>query len=160
MIKRSTVLRKEFLPAMLLSDVLRGLQGTGIIPDVSGPAPAAIDIAGITYNSAEVQPGWIFVAIPGRKADGHLFITDAVERGAVAVAGARPAEDFALPAAVAYLRVPDPRRAMGFLACELAGQPSRRMAVVGVTGTDGKTTTTNLIAAILDVAGHHSGLTS
>ncbi len=145
---------------MLLSDVLRGLQGTGIIPDTGGPAPTTIDVAGITYSSAEVQPGWIFVAIPGRKMDGHLYIPDAVERGAVAVVGARPAGNFALPTTVAYLRVPDPRRAMGFLACELAGQPSRRMAVVGVTGTDGKTTTTNLIATILDAAGHHSGLTS
>jgi UDP-N-acetylmuramoyl-L-alanyl-D-glutamate--2,6-diaminopimelate ligase len=117
-------------------------------------------VTGVTYASAEVQPGWLFVARPGSKADGHQYIPDALARGAAVIVGSRPYEDLALPPEVAYVRVRDPRRAVGLLACEFAGHPSRQMAVIGVTGTDGKTTTVNLIAAIMDAAGHCSGLTS
>ncbi len=152
---------------MRLAEVLRGFVGTGIVAEVSGPSVETVTITGITYNSAEVQPGYIFVAVPGRKLDGHRFIAAAITRGAVAVVGSRQVSDLdfgadALPdmRGICYIRVGDPRRAIGLLASELAGQPSRAMAVIGVTGTDGKTTTTNLIAAILDGAGYRTGLTS
>jgi UDP-N-acetylmuramoyl-L-alanyl-D-glutamate--2,6-diaminopimelate ligase len=145
---------------MLLAQVLRGFDHTGITPSISGGDPESVDINGIAYNSSEVQPGWLFVAVPGRKVDGHRFIPDAIERGAAAVVGFLPREDLALPENLPYIRVNDPRRSVGLLACELVGQPSHKMAVIGVTGTDGKTTTTNLIAAIFDAAGYSTGLTS
>jgi UDP-N-acetylmuramoyl-L-alanyl-D-glutamate--2,6-diaminopimelate ligase len=145
---------------MLLSSVLHGFDGSGMAFTASGSAIDSSDIVGITYNSAAVRPGWLFVAVPGRKVDGQRFIPDALSAGAVAIMGAHPRADLALPENIVYIQVDDPRRALGLLACELAGQPSRHMAVIGVTGTDGKTTTTNIIAAILDAAGHRSGLTS
>ncbi len=145
---------------MLLAQLLRGFDGTDETPEVFGRAPESVEVAGVTYNSADVQPGWLFVARPGSKADGHQFIPDALARGAVAIVGSRPLDELQVPLDVAYIRVRNPRRAVGLLACEFAGQPSRHMAVIGVTGTDGKTTTVNLIAAIMDAAGHSSGLTS
>ncbi len=114
----------------------------------------------MTYDSRAVTPGMLFVARPGHRADGHRFILDALARGAAAIAGSAPPGTLGLPPHVAYIRVAEPRHALGLLACQFYGQPSRRMAVVGVTGTDGKTTTVNLIAAIMDAAGHPSGFTS
>lgn len=145
---------------MRLADVLRGLPETEFAPEGAGPAPDTLEITGITYTSTEVQPGYLFVAVPGRSTDGHRFIPAAITRGAAAIVGSLPVADVGIPATVAYIRVDDPRKALGWLACAVYGQPSRQMAVIGVTGTDGKTTTTNLIAAMLDAAGHTSGLTS
>ncbi|HEY7974651.1 MAG TPA: UDP-N-acetylmuramoyl-L-alanyl-D-glutamate--2,6-diaminopimelate ligase, partial [Ktedonobacterales bacterium] len=100
-----------------------------------------------------------FVAIRGKWRDGHAFIAEALAQGARMVVGSDPAPaDF--PADRLYARVADARRALGALATALAGEPSSRMAVVGVTGTDGKTTTTNLIDAILEAGGVRCGLMS
>ncbi|MBA3822738.1 MAG: UDP-N-acetylmuramoyl-L-alanyl-D-glutamate--2,6-diaminopimelate ligase [Ktedonobacterales bacterium] len=145
---------------MHLADLLRGFDRADITFSYAGPPTGSLDVSAITYNSQVVQPGALFVARPGHHADGHHFIPDAVARGASVIVGSRDGAEFALPGSVGYLRVDHPARALGLLACAFYGQPSRQMAVIGVTGTDGKTSTVNLIAAILDAAGHTSGLTS
>ncbi|MCS6842699.1 MAG: UDP-N-acetylmuramoyl-L-alanyl-D-glutamate--2,6-diaminopimelate ligase, partial [Caldilineales bacterium] len=115
-----------------------------------------IEIAAITADSRQATPGSLFVAVRGATVNGHRFIPSAVERGAVAVVGAEALSDLAVP----YVRVPDERAALAALAAALYGFPSRQLRVVGVTGTDGKTTTCNLIYVILSAAGQQPGMIS
>src|SRR5687768_13316222 len=96
-----------------------------------------VDIQGLAYDSRQVKPGDVFIALKGLKAAGTDFAADAIRRGAVAVVADRSAD--AEPA-VPWLVVPDARAAMAALAAEFYGHPSRSMQVVGITGTNGKTT--------------------
>lgn len=112
-------------------------------------------LTGITYDSRKVQPGFLFVAVRGFKHDGAGFIEQALEKGAVAVVTETPA---VMPSSVAWARVPDSRQALALMAEHFYENPSGRIKMIGVTGTNGKTTTTNLIAAVLDAAGHKTGL--
>jgi UDP-N-acetylmuramoyl-L-alanyl-D-glutamate--2,6-diaminopimelate ligase len=118
-------------------------------------APAAL-ISGVRLDSRQVQPGDIFVALAGLGVDGHRFIPDAVQRGAVLIVGEQPLAG--LPAA--YLRTDDARWALAELAASFYGRPARKMTVIGVTGTDGKTTTCNIIYHILQAAGIRAGMIS
>jgi UDP-N-acetylmuramoyl-L-alanyl-D-glutamate--2,6-diaminopimelate ligase len=116
-------------------------------PDSSFP-PAASDreIAGISADSRTVGPGQIFVALRGEKEDGWAHAREAAARGAVAVVSDRPApEDFPVP----WVRVREPRRLLGQLAARLAGNPSEKLVLAGVTGTNGKTTTAMLLEGVL-----------
>ena len=116
---------------------------------------AAAEIAGVAYDSRAVRPGFLFCALPGEKTDGGLYAEEAVRRGAVAVLhqnGLRP------PRGVADVVAPDARAAMAELAAEFYGHPSADLPVVGVTGTNGKTTTTYMIREILRAAGRDCGL--
>ncbi len=129
------------------------------IPALEVIGPTTGEITTVAYNSAEVTPGACFVAIRGKWRDGHAYIAEALAQGARMIVGIDPAPaDW--PADRLYVRVADSRRELGALAAALAGRPSERMAVVGVTGTDGKTTTTNLIDAILEAGGIRCGLMS
>lgn len=110
-------------------------------------------ITQITSDSRQVQPGALFVAYRGVNSDGHRFIPQAVAAGAAAVVGE---QDLRLDAP--YLRVQNGRQALGLLCAAWEGFPSRRLGVIGVTGTDGKTTTSNLIHSILAAAGVEAGL--
>jgi len=125
------------------------------------PSPAALPdlkITGIVCDSRQVQSGQLFVAIPGVQVDGHSFILDAVRRGAAAVIGQRPdLEVFPKGLPVPYVRVSDSREAWAWLSAAWYGHPARKLCVIGVTGTDGKTTTVRLIGEILRAAGYRVG---
>lgn len=116
------------------------------------------DIAGLAYDTRETKPGYLFFALPGLHVDGHDFVEKALDAGAVAVVHQR--ELAAYRPGVAYLRVSDSRRAMSPAADAFYGSPSRRLAVVGVTGTEGKSTVTWLIYRLLDLAGEKAGFVS
>lgn len=104
----------------------------------------SMEITGLTADSRQVQPGCLFVCLTGYTVDGHSFAAQAVQQGAVAVLSER---DLDVPATV--VKVPDTRRAMAMLADRFYGSPTRELKLIGVTGTNGKTTTTHLIDKIL-----------
>jgi len=119
---------------------------------MGGDAPD-VEITGLHYRSSEVRPGGLFFCVPGFKADGHDFAPDAVERGAAAVVCERP-----LGLAVPEVVVPNTRAAMGPAAARYHGDPTAKLRVVGITGTNGKTTTAFLTRATLERAGMRTGL--
>lgn len=115
-----------------------------------------IDITGIAHNSTSVQPGFLFICIEGYKTDGHRYASQAVEKGAKAVLVSKVITD--LPADVVQVKVSDTRLAEAFLAAKFYDYPTRKMPVIGITGTNGKTTTTYLLESILQTAGHRPGI--
>jgi len=132
------------------------------LPHEVGPPALMVtsdmEIAGIACDSRQVQPGNLFVAIRGLENDGHAFIADAVERGAVAVIG-QAAASSVLPqgSPVPYFSLPDSREALAWLAAAWYGYPARKLRVLGVTGTDGKSTPVRLIGEILRAAAYRVG---
>lgn len=115
-----------------------------------------VSISGICFDSREAIPGSLFVAMTGGSADGHEYISAAIEKGAVAVMGTRDLSTLEVP----YIIVGDAREGLAYLAAAYYDHPGRKMTVIGVTGTDGKTTTSNLIFQILKSAGIKAGLIS
>jgi len=120
------------------------------------------EILQIVADSRKVESGSLFVAIAGVDVDGHRFIPQAADRGAAAVVFSDPQWETALAQwpGVAGLLVPDGREALAYLSAAWNGFPGRSLKVIGVTGTDGKTTTVNLIASILTAAGFATSLIS
>ncbi|MHB8482000.1 MAG: UDP-N-acetylmuramoyl-L-alanyl-D-glutamate--2,6-diaminopimelate ligase [Nitrospiria bacterium] len=116
--------------------------------------PAEVDIQGITYSSVEVKPGYLFAAMKGLKTDGHLFIEDAVKRGASAVLceEGRPFS-YALKTSPTWIQVDNSRRSFAQIAAQYYDHPSRQIGVIGVTGTNGKTTTSFLIRSLMEFLG-------
>ena len=110
-------------------------------------------VGGVAYDSRLVGPGDLFAALRGADADGHAFVTEAIRRGAAALLLEQQLD---LP--VPQLIVPDSRAALPAVAAAFYGHPSRALGVIGITGTDGKTTTSYLVDAILRVAGHVTGM--
>lgn len=115
-----------------------------------------VPVSGIVLDSRAVQPGNLFVALSGGTQDGHGYIPDAIRAGAGAIIGSRPIQDLPVP----YIRVPDARLALALISAAFYGYPARQMTTIGVTGTDGKTTTSNLIYQILLSAGYRTGIIS
>jgi UDP-N-acetylmuramoyl-L-alanyl-D-glutamate--2,6-diaminopimelate ligase len=114
---------------------------------------APVEISDLAYDTRAVGPGALFFCIPGERHDGHAFARDAVERGAVALVVER-----ALELDAPQLVVADARRAMAQAAVAFFGDPTKELEVAGVTGTNGKTTTTFLLHSILESAGRRPGL--
>jgi UDP-N-acetylmuramoyl-L-alanyl-D-glutamate--2,6-diaminopimelate ligase len=115
-----------------------------------------VEILGIVADSRLVKPGYLFVALTGGTTDGHQFISSAIQHGATAIVGMRSITSLNVP----YLQVQDSRMALPHLAAAYYRYPARKLTVIGVTGTDGKTTTTNMIYSILQAAGYRSGMIS
>jgi len=129
-----------------------------ILPGAHAEVPGELGeklVEGVAHDSRRVKPGWVFVAIRGRCRNGADFAADAVGRGAVAVVCE---ERIRLEGAVPQFVVEDARRALAALANAFYGRPSRRLGIVGVTGTNGKTTTTYMFRAIAEAAGKGCGL--
>jgi UDP-N-acetylmuramoyl-L-alanyl-D-glutamate--2,6-diaminopimelate ligase len=120
-----------------------------------------LQVGSVQYDSRKVQPGDMFVAIQGNEVDGHAFIDNAVTNGAIVVVvqnDAARSDYFFLHAGVVKVVVPDTRGALARIAANYYGHPSRSLLLVGVTGTNGKTTTTHLIKSILEAGGERVGL--
>lgn len=114
------------------------------------------DVSGVFGDSRKIKPGAVFVAIGGSVSDGHQFIGEAVANGAIAVVGEKPVGTLPVP----YFRVESSRSALAELAAEFWGHPSRRLRVIGVTGTNGKTSVVYWMTHMLRAAGLQTGMVS
>jgi UDP-N-acetylmuramoyl-L-alanyl-D-glutamate--2,6-diaminopimelate ligase len=126
--------------------------------------PGAVQVVAIHDDSRQVTPGSLFVAVPGYKADGHDYIGEALAQGATALAVQSNRREkwtaFADEKGVPVIIVPDTRRALAVLAAAFYGYPGKRLQVIGVTGTDGKTSVVHLVAHVLESLGWRTGLIS
>ena len=129
---------------------LGALLGACHIPVPEGVAD--VDVRSLAYDSRKAKPGALFVAVSGFHRDGHDFAKDAVSRGAVGVIAEREVK-VGVPVAI----VPDTRTALADLAAELYDHPTRKLKIVAVTGTDGKTTTVHLVSDVFEASGERTG---
>jgi UDP-N-acetylmuramoyl-L-alanyl-D-glutamate--2,6-diaminopimelate ligase len=134
---------------MRLSLLLRGSEALGVSGNPDG------EVASICYDSRQCGPGSLFAAIPGLKEDGHAFIADAVNRGAGFIVHE---SEYLPPAGVTAVRVRNSRRCLGILAKNFFGDPSAALCLIAIVGTNGKTTVTYLLEAILRAAGYSVGV--
>jgi UDP-N-acetylmuramoyl-L-alanyl-D-glutamate--2,6-diaminopimelate ligase len=140
---------------MTLEELIGSGPGGRLVPaDPATAHPGATVITSIVHRAGDAGPGSLFCALPGLRADGHDFAAEAVARGAAAAMVERPLAGLAAPQVV----VGDSRLGMALAAAALVGRPSEALTVVGVTGTNGKTTSAFLLRAVLEAAGHRCGL--
>ncbi len=140
------------MPMHRLSDLLTDLS----TQSCRGPLDTAV--RGISFDSRRTEPGFVFFAIQGEHVDGHSFIPDAVKRGACAVVYSDSCPP--LPDSVTAVHVSDVRLALSHAASAWSGHPSRQIPCIGVTGTDGKSTTVHLLWQLLNLAGYKAGCVS
>ncbi|MEZ4431440.1 MAG: UDP-N-acetylmuramoyl-L-alanyl-D-glutamate--2,6-diaminopimelate ligase [bacterium] len=131
---------------MKFDALIAAIPGARLIGD------GAVEITAVTHDSRDVVPGALFVALPGRTADGRRFIPAAIEKGAVAIATDEPV------AGLPCVQLEAPRHDLARLAARLHGEPAEKLRLVGLTGTNGKTTVATLLAAIVRAAGKPEGL--
>ncbi len=132
------------------------LSGLGVPHSGGDPKISGLDISGLDYDSRRIQPGWVFVAMRGESSDGNRYIDTALKHGAVAVVTDSASEPHRqnIPWAV----IPNGRRALSHMSANFYGHPAEKLKVIGVTGTNGKTTTTFLCESILRHCGKQSAL--
>ncbi len=131
----------------ILVDIVKTLEGAEVRGDTQ------VTVSGITHDSRKVTPGDIYVCIPGFKLDGHDFAKNAVLAGAAALV-----VEHYLDLEIPQIKMADTRQTVGFIAAEVFGYPSRKIDLIGVTGTNGKTTVTHLIEKIAQVGGKQTGI--
>src|ERR1039458_1968666 len=150
------ILGKKIAAARAPLRLVKLLRGVDIKVDAKAAKTATahgdLEILEIAYDSRRVNPGTLFVAIHGEKTDGNKFVSDAIARGAIAVASeqSRPAS---LPKGFPWIQVADARKALAITAANYFGRPAEVLKLIGVTGTNGKTTTSYLVDSILRAAG-------
>src|SRR5262245_793113 len=127
------------------------VRAAGIAAEIRGDESA--EISDLAYDSRRAQAGTLFFCFPGERADGHEFAGAAVEAGAAALVVERPLE-----LGVGEVQVADARAAMAPIAAAFQGDPTSELTVVGITGTNGKTTTAFLVRGLLEAAGSSCGL--
>ena len=157
----STALRPTSAPELSLDRLQELLVRWGSPASVAGPAGPAL-VTGVTLDSRQVQPGDLYAALPGAHVHGAQFAEQAVRAGAAALltdpAGAALIGNAATAAGIPVLIVAEPRAVLGDVAAAIYGDPTRHLTLLGVTGTNGKTTVTYLLEAGLAAAGHRTGL--
>ena len=137
---------------MRLEDIIKGLD------PVECRGEKGVEIVSLTQDSRAAAPGSLFVAVKGFSSDGHAYIGKAVGAGAVAVIYDDPSA--VIPEGVAAVRVADSRRALALAADAFYGHPSQKLTLVGITGTNGKTTTVTLLHEVFTKLGYSCGLLS
>ncbi len=137
---------------MTLAMMLQALQGQVKILETHGNPD--VPVTAITDDSRAVRPGSLFVAVKGEQVDGHQFIPAAMKAGMTALVMQQPVADLSIP----FARVEDSRKAVGLLGSRFYGEPSSRIRMIGVTGTNGKTTTTYVCKTLLEALGRQVGL--
>ncbi len=137
---------------MKLATLIQDLREARVLGDV------ATEVRAVEEDSRRIGPGDVFVAVRGRRSDGHQYLAQVIEQGAVAVVVEQPLADPALAGRVTQVVVPSTTRALGVLAAAMAGKPGERLGLVGITGTNGKTTTAYLTEAVLGATGAAPGV--
>lgn len=146
---------------MMLKEILNGCDYTGSMQDRGTVMDT--DISGIAYDSRNVKDGYLFVAIKGETVDGHDFIKAAIEKGAIAVVheygtGDSVMQNPDMHSALCFISVKDSKRALACISNNFYQRPSESLTLIGITGTNGKTTTTYILKSILESWGQHVGL--
>jgi UDP-N-acetylmuramoyl-L-alanyl-D-glutamate--2,6-diaminopimelate ligase len=133
---------------MNLTEIMDGVK----VRSWDGPRQA--EVSSLAYDARRVSPGSVFCTWKGLQRDGHAFVPDAIQRGAVAVVAEKRLTDLSVP----NIRVESGRRALGRMAANFYGHPARHLQVIGVTGTNGKTSTSMLLQSLLEAGGLRCGL--
>ena len=133
---------------MTLRELIDGLPGARVVGD------PGVTIKAVRDDSRKVEAGDLFVAVKGLRSDGHAFVAKAIEQGAAAVVVEHEQDNLKVPQVI----VPSAAKALGPLVARALGDPAKGMTLIGITGTNGKTTTTYLVESILEAAGHKPGV--
>lgn len=123
--------------------------------ELTGIADLGVSVRGVTNDSRSVEAGYVFVALQGEKINGHHFVEDAVARGCLAVISE---DENGLPTGIPLIKVADSHHAYGLVAAEYFGNPARKMSLIGLTGTNGKTTTSWIIEQVVKAGGGRPGV--